>query len=109
MDTRLDIRLAQKLIMTPQLQQAIKLLQLSKLELEQIIDQTLLENPVLEETAETTEIDEDDAYKALQTSEGSNSAEEERTESISPLDGVSLKWEDYFDEDKIDNRELGYI
>ena len=69
MDTKLDIRLAQKLIMTPQLQQAIKLLQLSKLELEQIIDQTLLENPVLEETAvETTEIDEDDAYKALQTS-----------------------------------------
>ena len=110
MDTKLDIRLAQKLIMTPQLQQAIKLLQLSKLELEQIIDQTLLENPVLEETAvETTEIDEDDAYKALQTSEGSNSAEEERTESLSPLDGVSLKWEDYFDEDKSDNRELGYI
>ena len=110
MDTKLDIRLAQKLIMTPQLQQAIKLLQLSKLELEQIIDQTLLENPVLEETAvETTEIDEEDAYKALQTSEGSNSAEEERTESISPLDGVSLKWEDYFDEDKSDNRELGYI
>ena len=110
MDTKLDIRLAQKLIMTPQLQQAIKLLQLSKLELEQIIDQTLLENPVLEETAvENTEIDEDDTYKALQTSEGSTSAEEERTESISPLDGVSLKWEDYFDEDKGDNRELGYI
>ncbi len=109
MDTKLDIRLAQKLIMTPQLQQAIKLLQLSKLELEQIIDQTLLENPVLEENAVETTIDEDDAYKALQTSEGSNSAEEERTESISPLDGVSLKWEDYFDEDKGDNRELGYI
>lgn len=109
MDTKLDIRLAQKLIMTPQLQQAIKLLQLSKLELEQIIDQTLLENPVLEENAVETTIDEDDAYKALQTSEGSNAAEEERTESISPLDGVSLKWEDYFDEDKGDNRELGYL
>lgn len=110
MDTKLDIRLAQKLIMTPQLQQAIKLLQLSKLELEQVIEQTLMENPVLEETvAETAEMDEEDAYKTLQASEGSNSIEEERTESISPLDGVSLKWENYFDDDKGDNRELGYL
>ncbi|MCH2269807.1 MAG: RNA polymerase factor sigma-54 [SAR324 cluster bacterium] len=35
--------------MTPQLQQAIKLLQLSRAELEELIEQTLIENPVLEE------------------------------------------------------------
>jgi RNA polymerase sigma-54 factor len=35
--------------MTPQLQQAIKLLQLSRLELQQSVSQELLENPVLEE------------------------------------------------------------
>ncbi|MDX1764128.1 MAG: RNA polymerase sigma-54 factor, partial [bacterium] len=49
LDMRLNVKLAQKLVMTPQLQQAIKLLQLSKLELIQNIHQELMENPVLEE------------------------------------------------------------
>lgn len=49
LDTRLSLKLTQKLVMTPQLQQAIKLLQLSKLELIQSIHQELVENPVLEE------------------------------------------------------------
>ena len=49
LETRLNLKLAQKLVMTPQLQQAIKLLQLSKLELIQSIHQELVENPVLEE------------------------------------------------------------
>ena len=49
MELKLDLRLSQKLVMTPQLQQAIKLLQLSKLELQQVLSQHLLENPLLEE------------------------------------------------------------
>jgi RNA polymerase sigma-54 factor len=49
MKLRLDLRLSQKLIMTPQLQQAIKLLQLSRLELQQTLSQHLMENPLLEE------------------------------------------------------------
>ena len=49
MEARLELKLSQKLIMTPQLQQAIKLLQLSRLELSQSISQELMENPVLEE------------------------------------------------------------
>ena len=49
MEARLELRLSQKLIMTPQLQQAIKLLQLSRLELVQSVAQELTENPVLEE------------------------------------------------------------
>jgi RNA polymerase sigma-54 factor len=49
LDTRLNLKLTQKLVMTPQLQQAIKLLQLSKLELIQSIHLELMENPVLEE------------------------------------------------------------
>ncbi len=49
MKLRLDLRLSQKLIMTPQLQQAIKLLQLSRLELQQSLTQHLMENPLLEE------------------------------------------------------------
>jgi RNA polymerase sigma-54 factor len=43
-------KLTQQLVMTPQLQQAIKLLQLSRLELEEYISQELQENPALEET-----------------------------------------------------------
>jgi RNA polymerase sigma-54 factor len=46
---RLDLRLSQRLVLTPTLQQAIKLLQYSRQELVQYIRQELLENPTLEE------------------------------------------------------------
>ncbi|MCZ6730116.1 MAG: RNA polymerase factor sigma-54 [SAR324 cluster bacterium] len=49
LNLKLQMRLSQQLIMTPQLQQAIKLLQLSRTELEELIEQALIENPVLEE------------------------------------------------------------
>ncbi|MEO3435148.1 RNA polymerase factor sigma-54 [Inquilinus sp. CAU 1745] len=45
---RLDLRQSQTLVMTPQLQQAIKLLQLSNLELSDYVDQELERNPLLE-------------------------------------------------------------
>ncbi len=56
LEQKLRLKLAQRLVMTPSLQQAIKLLQLSRLELEEAISQEILENPVLdaEETAEET-------------------------------------------------------
>lgn len=68
MQMKMQMKMSQQLIMTPQLQQAIKLLQLSRAELEELIEQTLIENPVLEEgidmdtfpnkTDETTETEE---------------------------------------------------
>ncbi|MEE2663325.1 MAG: RNA polymerase factor sigma-54 [Myxococcota bacterium] len=42
-------KLTQQLVMTPQLQQAIKLLELNRLELQRLVQQELQENPVLEE------------------------------------------------------------
>ena len=48
-DLRQNVKLSQSLMITPQLQQAIKLLQLSRMELEQYISEQLNENPVLEE------------------------------------------------------------
>jgi RNA polymerase sigma-54 factor len=51
---RLEMRQGQSLVMTPQLQQAIKLLQLSNLELAEFIESELERNPLLER-AETTE------------------------------------------------------
>ncbi len=44
-----NLKLSQQLVMTPQLQQAIKLLQLSRLELTDLITQEMEENPLLEE------------------------------------------------------------
>src|SRR5258706_4448642 len=45
---RLDLRQTQALVMTPQLQQAIKLLQLSNLELSLYVEGELEQNPLLE-------------------------------------------------------------
>ncbi len=52
LELRQQLKLSQQLIMTPQLQLAIKLLQLSRLELLETIHQELQENPALEETLE---------------------------------------------------------
>ena len=45
---KLDLRQSQNLVMTPQLQQAIKLLQLSNLELNEVIEEEMEKNPLLE-------------------------------------------------------------
>ena len=48
LEQKLHLKLAQRLVMTPTLQQAIKLLQLSRLELEQALAQEVQANPLLE-------------------------------------------------------------
>jgi RNA polymerase sigma-54 factor len=48
---RLDLRQSQNLVMTPQLQQAIKLLQLNNVELSELVEKELAENPLLERAA----------------------------------------------------------
>ena len=55
LEQKLQLRLAQKLVMTPSLQQAIKLLQMTRMELQGVLTQELVENPLLEETDETFE------------------------------------------------------
>jgi len=52
-DLKLKLTQSQQLIMTPQLQQAIKLLQLSRLELQDVVSTELLENPVLEDQVDS--------------------------------------------------------
>ena len=46
MQMKMQMKMSQQLIMTPQLQQAIKLLQLSRAELEELIEKTLIENQI---------------------------------------------------------------
>jgi RNA polymerase sigma-54 factor len=55
LEQKLSLKMSQKLVMTPSLQQAIKLLQMTRMELETLLTQELVENPVLEESGEITE------------------------------------------------------
>ena len=72
MKQALQLKIGQSLTMTPQLQQAIKLLQMSTLDLQQEINQALEENPLLEredeldsaETVDDQPVDEFDAETA---------------------------------------------
>ena len=58
LETKLYQKLSQQLVMTPQLRQAIKILQVSRAELETLIDEEIAENPVLEETSSQVEEEE---------------------------------------------------
>src|SRR5215510_2862934 len=51
MSVRLTTSLSQRLVLTPQLRQRIEMLQMTSLELSELIQQQLTENPVLEEVA----------------------------------------------------------
>jgi len=96
MKTRLDLRLTQKLIMTPQLQQAIKLLQLSRLELTQMVSQELLENPLLEEGTDLEEAVEE-----------KKTEEEEITPDTTEVE-LSSQWEEYIGDIQRENKETEY-
>ena len=52
LEQKLNLRLSQRLVMTPSLQQAIKLLQMSRLELQEVLTQEMVENPILEDQEE---------------------------------------------------------
>lgn len=80
--------------MTPQLQQAIKLLQLSRLELEGAIRKELDENPVLEEFQETTD-EEPVAKVEAQTADGPETAETQSE--ADPRKQDEFEWENYLD------------
>jgi RNA polymerase sigma-54 factor len=107
MQPRLDLRLSQRLIMTPQLQQAIKLLQLSRLELQEALAQQMEENPMLEEAgSELEELDSESS--SLEELSGSGKSEE-REEEQAPVSTVAEEasandlsgtWDEYFDDDR---------
>jgi RNA polymerase sigma-54 factor len=70
-----NLKLTQQLIMTPQLQQAIKLLQMSRLDLVDMVQQEMEENPLLEEI---TSDEDPEVEKKIEPAE---TAEEDREES----------------------------
>ncbi|MBI5191121.1 MAG: RNA polymerase factor sigma-54 [Nitrospirae bacterium] len=97
LEMRLDLKLAQKLVMTPQLQQAIKLLQLSRLEMSQLAYQEMLENPVLEDATLEVEPDTEEQERLLK--ESASAAEEPAYEDRA-VDVFDIKWDNYLDADE---------
>ncbi len=94
LELRQQLKLSQQLIMTPQLQQAIKLLQLSRLELLETINQELETNPLLEETQEeSTEVE-------MEESLNSEAIAQEPFQEVEVLEKVreDFDWEGYLDE-----------
>ena len=85
MSLKLTTSLSQRLVLTPQLRQRIEMLQMTSLELTDLIQQQLLENPVLEEVPTQEEVQEI-AEKVLDhlASADSNSYEESVPEPGSP-------------------------
>ena len=71
MKQSLQLKLGQQLTMTPQLQQAIRLLQLSTLDLQQEIQEALDSNPMLEHSEDSSEI-ENSGENSESTSESGN-------------------------------------
>ncbi len=97
MQLKTSLKLSQQLRMTPQLQQAIKLLQLSRLELEGAIRKELDENPVLEEFQEVVEED-----GGAKTAEPGAQAQEtpdspEAQAASDPRAQEEFEWENYLD------------
>ena len=116
-ELRQQLRLSQQLVMTPQLQQAIKLLQLNRQELTALIEQELQENPVLEESEgdeqtpaeasdETPGEEMESSVEGLPAEEGQATADEAATPGADesadspPSDAekiADIEWDNYMD------------
>ena len=89
MELKQQLKLSQQLVMTPQLQQAIKLLQLSRLELSDLITQEINENPVLDEALPQEPEAKDDSEDRI---EEPSAKEERKAEPTEDFD-----WRNYVD------------
>ena len=96
MEMRQQLKLSQQLVMTPQLQQAIKLLQLTRLELQDLVLQELVENPLLEESTELEEIRELDT---LEVSEQEHEPAQETADfhEVETGEDTLRDWDSYLD------------
>jgi RNA polymerase sigma-54 factor len=86
----LSQRLSQRLILTPSLQQAIKLLPLTTLELAEVLEQEVMENPLLEEVP----------AQELSGEEAEPEEPKEEPEKVDPLKDIDVEkfFEDYLDD-----------
>ncbi|RJP24274.1 MAG: RNA polymerase sigma-54 factor [Candidatus Omnitrophota bacterium] len=104
MDQRLQLqqKMSQRLIMTPQMQQSIQLLQLSTLELSELMQEEMAENPMLEEEEHVDASQEVDFEESSQDNKSENLASDLAENGHIELD---QDWENYFS----DSSDIGYI
>ncbi|WP_416306235.1 RNA polymerase factor sigma-54 [Neptunicella sp. SCSIO 80796] len=98
MKPSLQLKFSQQLTMTPQLQQAIRLLQLSTIDLQQEIQEALDANPLLEaednqDSPETEKKDSDTEYEASDSIESGDALEKNELPDELPIDST---WEEYY-------------
>ncbi|MDF1534939.1 MAG: RNA polymerase factor sigma-54 [bacterium] len=103
--TQLLMKQTQQLVMTPQLQQAIRLLQLSRMELVEMVQQEMLENPVLDEYA----LPDNENEVSIDRPDGpetppENSSDKENEIDISSIPQDVAEWESYLES----NQSLPY-
>jgi len=89
-ELRQELRLTQQLVMTPQLQLSIKLLQLCRLELVDTIQQEMAENPLLEEAQES------DREISEENLENADEIPDKQPDALKKLeDSVEFDWRSY--------------
>ncbi|MGE5234974.1 MAG: RNA polymerase factor sigma-54 [Acidobacteriota bacterium] len=117
LEQKLHLKLAQRLVMTPTLQQAIKLLQLSRLELEQALAQELQVNPLLEIAEEVPAEDEPASTEEAAGTDDSAGSEEASGPALAadtaaetqPTDEASSTADDSFSEVEVEALFANYL
>ncbi len=99
LELSLQLKMSQQLVMTPQLQQAIKLLQLSRTDLIDAVREELLENPLLDEQSEIAA-----SEAKVETTEDVRKREEQKDKTAEATGEADIKeadqqidWEAYFE------------
>ena len=87
----LHLKQRQQLVMTPKLQQALKLLQMPTIELQQMLKQEIMENPLLDEEDELLETQEEEQERQ----ETETKEEEKATDPDPDEPEEKVDWEEY--------------
>ncbi len=96
LELKLQLKLAQKLVMTPQLRLAIKLLQMNRLELGDALQAEIEQNPALEEEVSIKELKENQQSLSSTIEQKGHNKESDHTEQVRAEDSIpETNWEDY--------------
>ena len=96
LELKLQLKLAQKLVMTPQLRLAIKLLQMNRLELGDALQAEIEQNPALEEEVSLKDFKENQQSLSSTVEQKGVSKESDYTEQVKAEDRIpETNWEDY--------------
>lgn len=118
LELKLQMRMGQRLVMTPMLQQAIKLLPMTRLELIQAIQLEIEQNPLLEEEIDIDEQEEETATPTQEDDANSENKPEETVfeeqaaleEKEKPKEAEEIDWDAYMQADLYDGRTgEGYV